>query len=346
VPRRIRLHGLGPSKTRSRCVPIREAPEVPARPRPPQRVSKVDMSCELSAAAGRTTIVIAPAGATSSSPEGGSSPFARAAKDGKTICSLSTLRPPRRSRRHRAPRRADLVQLYASAQRGRSPRALIKRADAAGCPVAVVDLDEWRHATRKRCSAAPRRTPGIARTATARIRGARAAQAQIRRQSTCRAGQAWSRRNMTGISPRGARHHAHVERSSSRASCARGPTLCSGKTAHRRSDRPPNHGARGRGQRPPTIDALTRDHQKPCAAPSGAVDSGCPARHDIVKGLALRQRARCASARPYLWAPGSLRPAAVERVLELLRIGCRGEAAMRWRSPSESSRRASCARTT
>src|SRR5213592_4772236 len=79
-----------------------------------------------------------------------------------------------------------------------------------------------------------------------------------------------------------------------------------------------NHGARGEDSGRSTIDALPEIVEAVRGRIPVLVDSGFRRGTDIVKGLALGASAVCVG-RPYLWGLGAFGQPGVERVLELLR---------------------------
>src|SRR5438552_1768676 len=110
------------------------------RPRRLNDVSKVDMSCELFGSRWSTPIVIAPAGGNKFFHPEGELAVARAAKAGSHLQILSTSASTSVEDATKARGAPIWFQLYASPSWDVA-RALIKRAEAAGCPVLVVTVD-------------------------------------------------------------------------------------------------------------------------------------------------------------------------------------------------------------
>src|SRR5205809_739336 len=110
------------------------------RPRRLNVVSKVDMSCELFGSRWSTPIVIAPAGGNKFFHPEGELAVARAAKAGSHLQILSTSASTSVEDATKARGAPIWFQLYASPSWDVA-RALIKRAEGAGCPVLVVTVD-------------------------------------------------------------------------------------------------------------------------------------------------------------------------------------------------------------
>src|SRR5439155_1447490 len=110
------------------------------RPRRLNDVSKVDMSCELFGSRWSTPIVIAPTGGNKFFHPEGELAVARAAKAGSHLQILSTSASTSVEDATKARGAPIWFQLYASPSWDVA-RALIKRADGAGCPVLVVTVD-------------------------------------------------------------------------------------------------------------------------------------------------------------------------------------------------------------
>src|SRR6266436_5861697 len=110
------------------------------RPRRLNDVSKVDMSCELFGSRWNTPIVIAPTGGNKFFHPEGELAVARAAKAGSHLQILSTSASTSIEDATRARGAPIWFQLYASPSWDVA-RALVKRAENAGCPVVAVTVD-------------------------------------------------------------------------------------------------------------------------------------------------------------------------------------------------------------
>src|SRR6266576_4597991 len=110
------------------------------RPRRLNDVSRVDMSCELFGSRWNTPIVIAPTGGNKFFHPEGELAVARAAQAGNHLQILSTSASTSVEDATKARGAPIWFQLYASPSWDVA-RALIKRAEAAGCPVLVVTVD-------------------------------------------------------------------------------------------------------------------------------------------------------------------------------------------------------------
>src|SRR5207302_3250761 len=110
------------------------------RPRRLNDVSRVDMSCELFGSRWNTPIVVAPTGGNKFFHPEGELAVARAAQAGNHLQILSTSASTSVEDATKARGAPIWFQLYASPSWDVA-RALIKRAEAAGCPVLVVTVD-------------------------------------------------------------------------------------------------------------------------------------------------------------------------------------------------------------
>ena len=285
------------------------------RPRRLNDVSKVDMSCELFGSRWSTPIVIAPAGGNKFFHPEGELAVARAAKAGSHLQILSTSASTSVEDATKARGAPIWFQLYASPSWDVA-RTLIKRAEAAGCPVLVVTVDRvagrnqetlfrLRREDTRNCQDCHQ--PGI--VARARRRPNYDGIDLSRMTSMESANMTWDFfkrvRDITRmkILVKGVLAHEDA-------------TLCveNGLDGLIVS----NHGARGEDSGRSTIDALPEIVEAVRGRIPVLVDSGFRRGTDIVKGLALGASAVCVG-RPYLWGLGAFGQPGVERVLELLR---------------------------
>ncbi|HXL74952.1 MAG TPA: alpha-hydroxy acid oxidase, partial [Burkholderiales bacterium] len=241
---------------------------------------------------------------------------ARAAKAGNHLLILSTSASTSVEDATKARGAPIWFQLYASPSWDVA-RALIKRAEAAGCPVLVVTVDRvagrnqetlfrLRREDTRNCQDCHQ--PGI--VARARRRPNYDGIDLSRMTSMESANMTWDFfkrvRDITRMKILVKGILAHED-----------ATLCveNGLDGMIVS----NHGARGEDSGRSTIDALPEIVEAVRGRIPVLVDSGFRRGTDIVKGLALGASAVCVG-RPYLWGLGAFGQPGVERVLELLRI--------------------------
>ena len=286
------------------------------RPRRLVDVSKVDMSVSILGTKYDSPIVVAPIGGQKSFHEEGEIAVAKAAKAGNHLQVLSTSASTSVEDTTKARGAPIWFQLYASPSWDVA-RALIKRAEAAGCPVLVVTVDRvagrnqetlfrLRREDTRNCQDCHQ--PGI--VARARRRPNYDGIDLSRMTSMESANMTWDFfkrvREITRMKILVKGILAHED-----------ATLCveNGLDGLIVS----NHGARGEDSGRSTIDALPEIVEAVRGRIPVLVDSGFRRGTDLVKGLALGASAVCVG-RPYLWGLGAFGQPGVERVLELLRI--------------------------
>ena len=285
------------------------------RPRRLNDVSKVDMSIELFGAKWDTPIVIAPTGGNKAQHPDGEIAVAKAARAGNHLQILSTVATTSVEDATKARGAPIWFQLYASSSWDVA-KALVKRAENAGCPVVAVtvDLVAGRNSETfvrlRRTDARPCATchePSV--------------QGSVRRKPN------YDGIDLSGLSSLGSANMTWEFMKRLR-DATRMKIVVKGVLAHEDATLcvqngidgliVSNHGARGEDSGRSTIDALPEI----VAAVGGRipvlVDSGFRRGTDIAKALAIGARAVCVG-RPYLWGLGAFGQPGVERVLEILR---------------------------
>jgi 4-hydroxymandelate oxidase len=292
------------------------------RPRRLNDVSKVDMSVELFGTKYDSPIFISPTGGNKFFHPDGESAVARAARVGNHLQILSTSSNDSVDDVTKARGAPIWFQLYASPQ-WEVAQALIKRAEAAGCPVLAVTVD---------------RVGGRNQETLFRLM-----RSDTRECSNCH--------DRSSFAKRSVRRHNYDGIDLSKITGSGESSNMSWDTVKRMRDITrmkivlkgvvtaedaelavqngidgilvSNHGGRGEDNGRSTIDALPEI----IAAVNGRmpviVDSGFRRGTDVVKALAMGAQA-VGVARPYLWGLGAFGQEGVERVLDLLRIETRG----------------------
>lgn len=285
------------------------------RPRRLNDVSKVDMSIELFGAKWDTPIVIAPTGSNKAQHPDGEIAVAKAASVGNHLQILSTVATTSVEDATKARGAPIWFQLYASSSWDVA-KALVKRAESAGCPVVVVTVDlvagrnsetflRLRRTDDRPCSSC--HASGL--------------QGIVRRKPNydgidLSGVSSLTSNSMTWEFMKRLRDLTHMKIVVKGILAHEDATLCvqNGIDGLIVS----NHGARGEDSGRSTIDALPEI----VAAVGGRipvlVDSGFRRGTDIAKALAIGASAVCVG-RPYLWGLGAFGQPGVERVLEILR---------------------------
>jgi len=291
------------------------------RPRRLNDVSKVDMSVELFGTKYNSPIFISPTGGNKFFHPDGESAVARAARGGNHLQILSTSSNDSVDDVTKARGAPIWFQLYASPQ-WEVAQALIKRAEAAGCPVLAITVD---------------RVGGRNQETLFRLR-----RSDTRECNTCH--------DRSSFATRSVRRHNYDGIDLSKIIGSGESSNLSWDTVKRMRDITrmkivlkgivtpedaelavqngidgilvSNHGGRGEDNGRSTIDALPEI----IAAVNGRmpviVDSGFRRGTDVVKALAMGAQA-VGVGRPYLWGLGAFGQEGVERVLDLLRIETR-----------------------
>jgi 4-hydroxymandelate oxidase len=287
------------------------------RPRRLNDVSKVDMSVELFGTRYDSPIFVCPTGGNQFFHPDGEVAVAKAARAGNHLQILSTAANYSVEDVTNARGAPVWFQLYAS-PRFEVAQALIKRAEAAGCPVLMVTVDRiagrnqetlfrlTRTDTRE-CSACHDRSSFAARS--------------VRRHN-------YDGIDLTGIAGGGESSNLSWETVKRMRDTTRMKIMLKGIVTAEDAELAvqngidgilvSNHGGRGEDNGRSTIDALPEI----IAAVNGRipviVDSGFRRGTDAVKALAMGAQA-IGIGRPYLWGLGAFGQEGVERVLEIVR---------------------------
>ena len=290
------------------------------RPRRLNDVSKVDMSVELFGAKWDTPIAIAPTGGNRFFHPEGELAVARAARAGNHLQILSTSSNYSVEDTTKARGAPIWFQLYVSPD-WNIGRALVKRAEAAGCPVLAVTVDRvggrnqetmfrLRREDKRVCVECHK--PGVAERALRRHNYDGLDLSTLK---------SWESSNLTWDFLKRLRDFTKMKILVKGIVTHEDARLCvdNGMDGLIVS----NHGARGEDNGRSTIDALPEIVEAVAGRIPVLVDSGFRRGTDIVKALAIGASAVCVG-RPYLWGLGAFGQPGVERVLELLRLELRG----------------------
>jgi 4-hydroxymandelate oxidase len=291
------------------------------QPRRLNDVSKVDTSVELFGARYDSPIFVCPTGGNQFFHPDGEVAVARAARAGNHLQILSTSSNYSVEDVIRARGAPIWFQLYAS-PRWEVAQALIKRAEAAGCPVLMVTVDRiagrnqetlyrlMRTDTRE-CSACHDRSSFAARS--------------VRRHN-------YDGIDLTGITGGGESSNLSWDTVKRMRDITRMKIVLKGIVSPEDADLAAqngidgvlvsNHGGRGEDNGRSTIDALPDIIEAVKGRMPVIVDSGFRRGTDAVKALAMGAQA-VGIGRPYLWGLGAFGQEGVERVLEIVRTETR-----------------------
>jgi len=285
------------------------------RPRRLVDVTNIDTTVELFGVKWQTPIIIAPTGGNRAFHEDGELAVARAAKSRGHLQILSTGASTSVDDVTRERGAPIWFQLYASPSWDVA-KALVKRAEAAGCPVVALTVDRvagrnqetfsrLRRVDRRVCSDC--HAPGIA-------------------------GRVSTRPNYEGIDLSGLKRMESSNLSWDFVRRLKDATrmkvvlkgILTAEDAKLSVENGvdgiivSNHGGRGEDSGGATIDALPEVAQAVSGRIPVLIDSGFRRGTDVLKALALGANGVCIG-RPYLWGLGAFGQAGVERVLELVR---------------------------
>src|SRR5262249_36095535 len=288
------------------------------RPRRLVDVSKVDMSIELFGAKYDSPIFVCPTGANKFFHPDGEVAVAKAARVGNNMQILSTSSNVSVDDVAKARGAPIWFQLYASPL-WEVAQALIKRAEAAGCPVLAVTTDRvggrnqetlfrLRRSDTRECNACHDRSSFAARS--------------VRRHN-------YDGIDLSSIKGGGESSNLSWDTIKRMRDITKMKIVLKGIVTAEDAELAAqngidgilvsNHGGRGEDNGRSTIDALPEI----IAAVNGRmpviIDSGFRRGTDVVKALAMGAQA-VGIARPYLWGLGAFGQEGVERVLELMRI--------------------------
>jgi isopentenyl diphosphate isomerase/L-lactate dehydrogenase-like FMN-dependent dehydrogenase len=285
------------------------------RPRRLIDVSHMETSIELYGVKWETPIILAPVGGNRSFHETGETGVALAAKARKHLHILSTVSSTSVEEVIKAREGPVWFQLYATPSFDVA-KALVKRAEAAGCPVLAITADRLggrnqetffrlRRTDTRECSAC--HVPGVQGRLSTRpnfegidISGLKAQESS----------------NLTWDTVRRLKDATRMKVIIKGILTAEDAKLCvdNGLDGLIVS----NHGGRGEDNGRGALDCLPEVVDAVGGRIPVLVDGGFRRGTDIVKALALGAQAVCIG-RPYLWGLGAFGQAGVERVLELLR---------------------------
>jgi 4-hydroxymandelate oxidase len=291
------------------------------RPRRLNDVSKVDISVELFGTRYDSPIFVCPTGGNQFFHPDGEVAVARAARVGNHLQILSTAANYSVEDVTKARGAPIWFQLYAS-PRFEIAQALIKRAEAAGCPVLMVTVDRiagrnqetlfrlTRTDTRE-CSACHDRTSFAARS--------------VRRHN-------YDGIDLSGVTGGGESSNLSWETVKRMRDITRMKIMLKGIVTAEDAELAvqngidgilvSNHGGRGEDNGRSTIDALPEIITAVNGRIPVIVDSGFRRGTDAVKALAMGAQA-IGIGRPYLWGLGAFGQEGVERVLEIVRTETR-----------------------
>ena len=285
------------------------------RPRRLIDVSRVETSVELFGVKWETPIILAPTGGNRSFHETGDIGVALAAKARKHLNILSTVSSMSVEEVIQAREGPVWFQLYATPSFDVA-KALVKRAEAAGCPVLAITVDRLagrnqetfvrlRRTDTRECSAC--HVPGVQGRLSHRpnFDGIDISSLKATESS-----------NLTWDTVRRLKDATRMKVIIKGILTAEDAKLCveNGIDGLIVS----NHGGRGEDNGRATLDCLPEVVDAVGGKIPVLVDGGFRRGTDIVKALALGAQAICIG-RPYLWGLGAFGQAGVERVLELLR---------------------------
>jgi 4-hydroxymandelate oxidase len=284
------------------------------RPRRLNDVTKVETSTELFGVKWPTPIVIAPTGGNRAYHQDGDLAVARAAKARGHLQILSTVASTSIEDVIQARAAPIWFQLYAT-QKWEVTQALVKRADAAGCPVLVLTVD---------------RKAGRNQETYLRLRRTDSQDCSGCHEPGLK-GLVRMKPNFDGIdlsglttleSPNLTWDFVNRLKDATRMKVVLKGILTA-EDAKLSVDNGvdgiivSNHGGRAEDSGLPTIDCLPEVSKAVAGRIPVLVDSGFRRGTDVIKGLAMGAQAICIG-RPYLWGLGAFGEPGVERVLEIL----------------------------
>ena len=287
------------------------------RPRRLVDVSKVDMSTEILGTRVSTPIIVAPVGGQKSFHAEGEIATARGAKAGNHLMILSTATTSSVEDVTAARGAPVWYQLYAT-NKWEVARAMVTRAERAGCPVVAVTVDRSGGRNQETLFR-------LQRTDTRECAGCHdrsSLQANMKRRSM------YEGLDLTGLT--------HTQSSSMTwdflkrlRDTTKMKIVLKGILAHEDASLAvrhgmdgiivSNHGARSEDSGRSSIDALPEILEAVGGRMPVLVDSGFRRGTDIAKALAMGAQGVCVG-RPYIWGLGAFGQPGVERALELLRI--------------------------
>ena len=284
-------------------------------------VSKVDMSVELFGIKYDSPIFVCPTGGNQFFHPDGEVAVAKAAKVGNHMQMLSTASNYSVEDVTKARGAPVWFQLYAS-PRWEVAQALIKRADAAGCPVLAVTVD---------------RVAGRNQETMFRLRRTDTRECSDCHDRSSFAGRSKRRHNydgidLSGITGGGESSNLNWDSVKRMRDITKMKIILKGIVTAEDADLAAqngmdgilvsNHGGRGEDYGRSTIDALPEIIAAVKGRMPVIVDSGFRRGTDAVKALAMGAQA-VGIGRPYLWGLGAFGQEGVERVLEIVRTETR-----------------------
>jgi len=287
------------------------------RPRRLVDVSKVDMSADILGVKYSSPIIVAPVGGQKSFHAEGEIATAKGAKAGNHLMILSTATTSSVEDVTAARGAPVWYQLYAT-NKWEVARAMVTRAEKAGCPVVAVTVDRSGGRNQETLFR-------LQRTDTRQCAGCHdrsSLQANMKRRSM------YEGLDLTGLTNTQSSNMTWDFLKRLRDT-TRMKIVLKGILAHEDARLAvergmdaiivSNHGARSEDSGRATIDALPEIVEAVGGRMPVLVDSGFRRGTDIVKALAMGAQGVCVG-RPYIWGLGAFGQPGVERVLELLRI--------------------------
>jgi isopentenyl diphosphate isomerase/L-lactate dehydrogenase-like FMN-dependent dehydrogenase len=287
------------------------------RPRRLVDVSKIDMSTDILGAKYPSPIVIAPVGGQKSFHEEGEVAVARAAKTGNHLQILSTVTTSSVEEVTEARGAPVWYQLYAT-NKWEVSKALVLRAEKAGCPVVAITVD---------------RSGGRNQETLFRLRPTDTRDCSGCHDRSSLATNMKQRSMFEGIDLAGLKNIQSSAMTWDFIKRMRDTTkmkiVLKGILAYEDAAMAANagvdgiivsnHGGRSEDSGRSTIDALPEIAEAVKGRMPILIDSGFRRGTDIVKALCMGATAVCVG-RPYIWGLGAFGQAGVERVLELMRV--------------------------
>ena len=289
------------------------------RPRRLNDVSKVDMSVELFGTRLDNPIIIAPTGGNKFFHPEGEIAVARAARTGNHLDILSTSTTSSVEAVSEARGAPIWFQLYAS-PKWEIAQTIVKRAEAAGCPVLAVTVDRLAGRNQETLFRLQRTDTRECATCHQPGAAARARRRPMYDGIDLSAMTSMESSNMTWDFIKRLRDITRMKIIIKGILAHEDATLCvqNGVDGLIVS----NHGGRGEDSGRSTIDALPEIVEAVGGRIPVLVDGGIRRGTDVVKALAIGARAVCIG-RPYLWGLGAFGQPGVERVLEIMRVETR-----------------------